>query len=207
VDTGVTRSLVADPARAGVGWVVRKAMHPEKMKLRTATADVLARESRAVAGVLLTHLHLDHVSGMGDVPAGTPVYTGPGEVSAHSFVNAITRGTIDRQLAGKAGIVELTFPADATGRFAGLLDVFGDGSVFAIWVPGHTPGSVAYLARTPRGPVLFTGDACHTRWGWEHGVEPGQFSADRPRSARSLETLRALVARHPNITVRLGHQW
>jgi N-acyl homoserine lactone hydrolase len=206
IDTGVTRDLVQDPGRAGVSWPVRKAMHPEKMKLLTATAELLAREPRPISGVLLTHLHLDHVSGMGDVPAGTPVYTGPGEVSAHSFTNLFTRGTIDRQLEGKGGIIELPATADPSGRFAGLLDLFGDGSVFALWVPGHTPGSLAYLVRTPKGPVLFTGDACHTRWGWDHGVEPGEYSSDRPRSAVSLKTLKDLVARHPQIDVRLGHQ-
>jgi N-acyl homoserine lactone hydrolase len=121
-------------------------------------------------------------------------------------MNAFTRGTIDRQLEGKAGIIELAPAADPSKRFAGLLDLFGDGSVFAIWVPGHTPGSIAYLVRTPKGPVLLTGDACHTRWGWDHGVEPGEFSSDRPRSAVSLKTLQDLVARHPRIEVRVGHQ-
>ena len=96
--------------------------------------------------------------------------------------------------------------ADPSGRFAGVLDLFGDGSLFAILVPGHTAGSVAYLARTPRGPVLFTGDTSHTRWGWEHDVEPGEFTADRPKNAESLKRLRALVAEHPAIDVRLGHQ-
>jgi hypothetical protein len=54
--------------------------------------------------------------------------------------------------------------------------------------------------------VLLTGDACHTAWGWEHGVEPGSFSSDRSRSAASLAALKKLVARHPAIDVRLGHQ-
>jgi hypothetical protein len=54
--------------------------------------------------------------------------------------------------------------------------------------------------------VLYVGDACHTRWGWEHHVEPGTFSADRPKSVASLEQLEDLVLRHPTIEVRLGHQ-
>jgi len=87
-----------------------------------------------------------------------------------------------------------------------VLDVFGDGTVWALAVPGHTPGSTAYLARTPTGPVLLVGDACHTAWGWENGVEPGKFSADLPKSADSLARLKRLVARHPEIDVRLGHQ-
>jgi glyoxylase-like metal-dependent hydrolase (beta-lactamase superfamily II) len=206
VDTGVTRTLVEHPADAGVGWLVRKYMHPEKMKLVTATETILRREPRPLAGVLLTHLHLDHVSGMRDVPAGTPVYAGPGETRDRNFLFLFSRGTIDAQLDGQAEIAEWAFAPDASGRFAGVLDLFGDGTVFAISSPGHTPGSTAYLARTPRGPVLFTGDACHTRWGWDHGVEPGSFSSDRPRSRGSLEALRALAARHPGLEVRLGHQ-
>lgn len=205
VDTGVTRQLVEDPSQAGVGWVVRKAMHLEKMKLRTDTATLLRREP-PLAGVLLTHLHLDHVSGMRDVPPGTPIYAGPRETTDRAFLNLFAQGSINGMLEGQDPINAWRFGADSSGRFAGVLDVFGDGTVFAILVPGHTVGSVAYLARTLRGPVLLTGDTCHTRWGWEHGVEPGSFSSDRAQNAVSLANLRALVERHPGIDVRLGHQ-
>jgi glyoxylase-like metal-dependent hydrolase (beta-lactamase superfamily II) len=206
VDTGVTRALVEDPANAGVGWLVRKFMHTEKMKLGTDTATLLAREPRPLAGVLLTHLHLDHVSGMRDVPRGTPIFAGPGETRDRDFLFLFSRGTIDAELEGQDAIQEWRFAPDASGRFAGVVDVFGDGTVFAISSPGHTPGSTAYVVRTPRGPVLLTGDACHTRWGWEHDVEPGSFSSDRPRSRASLEALRSLAARHPGLEVRFGHQ-
>ena len=206
VDSGVSRALVEDPAHAGVGWIVRKAMHTEKMTVRTDTATLLARQRQPLAGVLLTHLHLDHVSGMRDVPAATPIFSGPGETRDRELLFLFSRGTIDGQLEGKDAIQEWAFAPDASGRFAGVLDLFGDGTVFALLVPGHTPGSTAYVVRTPHGPVLLTGDACHTRWGWEHDVEPGTFSSDRPRSRASLEALRALAARHPGLEVRLGHQ-
>ncbi len=60
--------------------------------------------------------------------------------------------------------------------------------------------------RTTHGPVLLTGDTSHTRWGWDHTVEPGDYTDDKPRNLASLRQLKALVADHPAIEVRVGHQ-
>lgn len=206
VDTGIEKALRDHPETADIRGLVARYMGLEKMKFVAPLGDWLAAHPEPIRGVFFTHLHLDHAGGAGDLAAGTALYTGPGEAGASGFLNMFVQGSTDRLLAGKADIGEWAFKPDATGRFEGVLDVFDDGSVWALWVPGHTPGSTAYLVRTTRGPVLLTGDACHTRWGWEHDVEPGSFSVDRPQSAESLARLRRLVAEHPNIQVRLGHQ-
>jgi glyoxylase-like metal-dependent hydrolase (beta-lactamase superfamily II) len=206
VDTGVERAMRDRPGDAAVRGVVASRMKLETMAIRTPLADWLAAQAEPLGGVFLTHLHPDHVTGMADVAPGTPIYVGPGEASSRALVNVVLQANLDRALAGKAPLAEWPFAPDASGRFAGVLDVFGDGSVWALWVPGHTPGSTAYLVRTPSGPVLLTGDACHTRWGWEHDVEPGSFSSDLPRSASSLAALRRLAADHPGMEVRFGHQ-
>jgi len=206
VDSGVESALVKDPSNAVVRGVVAEAAHLDAMKVRRTTADVLAAEPSPPAGVLLTHLHLDHVLGLPDVPRGTPLYVGTGEARASGFMNVFVRSTTDRALEGHAPLREWQFTEGRGSGLAGVLDVLGDGSIWAIHVPGHTPGSTAYLARTPKGPVLFVGDASHTAWGWEHGVEPGTFSSDQPKSAESLRALQAFVKRHPSIDVRLGHQ-
>ncbi|MBI2390485.1 MAG: MBL fold metallo-hydrolase [Deltaproteobacteria bacterium] len=198
VDTGAERALRDDREHTVFGGLIGRFMHADLLRVRQDTGGWLG--GRKVSGVFLTHMHLDHLTGMRDVPDDAPIFTGPGESSEVGLVPRLLRSATDQALEGKGALNELQFGSD------GVLDVLGDGSFWAIHVPGHTKGSTAFLARTRQGPVLLTGDACHTRWGWDHGVEPGSFSEDRPMSAKSLARLRDLVARHPKIEVRMGHQ-
>lgn len=216
VDTGVERRYRDARDDAPLSWLVRSAMNMEKLEVLMPLGDYLAARGRPVSGVFLTHLHLDHIMGVSDMPASTPLYIGPGEAEDSRWVNFFSRSSVDDTLEGHAPLREFRFFSGAAtpdasrpakrAAFEGVIDVFADRTLFALWVPGHTPGSVAYLVRTPKGPVLLTGDACHSRWGWKHQVEPGSFSSDQPRSARSLAALELFVKEHPTIDVRLGHQ-
>jgi N-acyl homoserine lactone hydrolase len=206
VDTGVSKRLVEDPESVGVGWVLRKFAKIQRMQVRQDTSSVIKAEGVPLKGVFMTHLHLDHISGMPDVPKDVPIYTGPGEPEYSSFVHMAVQGTEDSLLEGRPALREFQFSKDPGGNFEGVIDVFGDGSFFAIQTPGHTPGHVSYLARTPTGPVLLTGDTAHTRWGWENDVEPGTYTDNRESERKSLLALKALSERHPKISVKLGHQ-
>lgn len=206
VDTGVSQQLLDDPGKAGLGWLLRQGMPIDSMKIQKGTADILRALPGKLSGVFFTHLHIDHITGMPDIPGDVPLYVGKSEATEKNLINLFVHGATNQLLAGKQRLQEWDFQPDTAKQLEGVVDVFGDGSVFAISVPGHTPGSTAYLVRTAQGPVLLTGDTCHTRWGWEHAVEPGDYTVDNARNLTSLISLKQLVARHPNIEVRVGHQ-
>ena len=206
IDTGAEKALENDRDHAAFRGFVASFMHMEKMKLVHPLGDWLKEHGGKVDGVFFTHLHLDHVTGLPDVPKGTPLYAGPTEAHDRGLLNVFSRSGMDRSFEGRPALNEWGFRPDPDGRYAGVLDVFGDGSLFAIYVPGHTRGSTAYLARTTKGPVLVTGDTASTVWGWEHQVEPGSFTADHAQDAEALAKLHRLVEEHPAIDVRLGHQ-
>lgn len=203
IDSGVAASF-RDRDTAPVSGMVASAMNFDALAVHVDTATLLTRIG-PVAGVFLTHLHLDHIMGLPDVPDAVPVYVGPGEAAASGFLNMFTQGTTD-DLIGEAELRHWAFAADPDGVVDGVIDVFGDATVFAIHAPGHTPGSTAFVVRTPQGPALLVGDACHTDWGWQHAVEPGTFNNDGEQAARSLSRLQALARSIPGLTVHLGHQ-
>ena len=202
IDSGIDRGLAA-----GEAGPVRGLVHhfTDSMEPVASLGEMLG--DTVPAGVLLTHAHLDHVLGLPDLDPGVPVITGPGELAARSLQTALIRRTLGQVFDDRTALHSLD-PAESLslGPVGQAWDLLGDGSLFALSTPGHTPGSISVLARTTGGPVLFTGDTCHTRWGWEHGVPPGSYTADGDENRRSLGMLQALAQAVPGLVVRVGHE-
>jgi len=74
----------------------------------------------------------------------------------------------------------------------GDVDVFGDGSVVALHLPGHTPDHMALLVKLASGPVLLTGDLYHSREAREkRGVPP--FNTSREQTLQSMDKFEKLA--------------
>lgn len=204
VDSGISQAI-ADGDLDVFSWAVKQAMPMDQFRVKRSTKAWLETEPEPVKGVFLTHLHMDHILGVVDFPDDTPVYVGPGEAHGSRFVNMFVQGTTDRALAGHE-VRSLQMTPDPDGAFTAVQDVFGDGSFFAVHTPGHTAGHLAFVARTPDGPVLMTGDASHTAWGFEHGVPPGTYTDDSDQGDAALVALRGLAEAHPSMRIFPGHQ-
>ena len=86
----------------------------------------------------------------------------------------------------------------------GDLDIFGDGTVVAYFLPGHTPGHMALLVRLKSGPVLLSGDVAHAHDTLELKAVP-TFNADRTQSIASMERFEKL-ARDTRAKVIIQHE-
>jgi N-acyl homoserine lactone hydrolase len=72
------------------------------------------------------------------------------------------------------------------------LDIFGDGTVVAYFLPGHTPGHMALLVRLKSGPVLLSGDVVHGHDTLTLKAVP-TFNTDRAQSIASMERFERLA--------------
>jgi len=83
-------------------------------------------------------------------------------------------------------------------------DVFGDGTVMMLNMPGHTPGHHSLLVRLKEmGNVLITGDLAHFHENYDSNGVP-TFNTDRSQSLASLDRFKQL-AKNLNATVIIQH--
>ena len=115
--------------------------------------------NRKVKAILLTHCHIDHIAAayrFGDVP----IYIGKGDIGYLSGKREFGANFI-RLLYWTIGSPH--YPEKYIPVSDGMkVDVNGT-TFIAYEMPGHTPGSVAWLHRD----VLFTGDAAVSFYGYD----------------------------------------
>jgi N-acyl homoserine lactone hydrolase len=206
IDSGLDASF-ATAAYGNIQWPARWVLAvlvdaPYRQRAGEDVAAQLAQHGATVRKVFFTHLHMDHTAGVPALPADVELVTGPGE--ADDAYQVFGFGHIP----ASATLRELDFEgAPVLAPLGPALDLFGDGSLWAISTPGHSRGHVSFVVNAEHGPVLLAGDASHFRCGFEHGIGPAAPEVDEElRAQESLDRLRAFADRHPQVQVFLGHE-
>ena len=84
------------------------------------------------------------------------------------------------------------------------IDVFGDGEVVALFLPGHTNGHHALLVKLKSGDVLLTGDLYHTEIARQKRAKPS-WNDNAEQTLASMDKFEAM-AKKLNAKVIIQHE-
>lgn len=205
IDVGYDPSVSDDPAQTLGVFFGKFAM---KHRVRgDVLGEVRSRgiDPAQVSTVLMTHLHLDHVSASGQWPNAefavdrVELATGLGWRGPGPYIRRHLE-TIDRWR-------ELDFngpEAEPFETFARTIDFFGDGSVRLISSPGHAPGHQSVLLQLGDRFALILGDAMMSTVELREPVIDG-LMLDQDSYIRSGEEARAFMRAHPDTLAIPSH--
>ncbi len=207
IDPAFGKTIAHDLARAGFLFSAISGTADTKRPL----VDVLREEGIDPASIhfaLATHLHWDHIGGLRDLP-NAKILIGQQELeSARHLHQWVEDGVMPHHLAGvKDRLFTFPFNGPARDGFSASFDVFGDGSIIAVPLPGHTEGSTGFWVTDLNGHHwLFIGDASWTVWGIEkpaHKTVP--IDANRDELSNTLGLLHAIFVNRPDVTIVPAH--
>jgi N-acyl homoserine lactone hydrolase len=116
--------------------------------------DAVGYDRSRLLGVLPTHIHWDHVSGLDGLRV--PIWMNAGE---RRYAAEGPEGEVFRRVSAGQEIHEYEFTGPPYLGFPASLDVHGDGSVVIALAGGHTTGSVVVFVTVPAGHrYAFIGD-------------------------------------------------
>lgn len=144
----------------------------------------------------ISHYHGDHVGQAPLLPQAT-LLIGKGDW------DAIT-GVTPNSMANAAPFEHWISGGGKVEAMPGDKDVFGDGSVVILTMPGHTPGHSSLLVRLEdMGNVLISGDLAHFHENYENNGVP-TFNTNRADTLASFDRFKKM-AESLDATVILQH--
>lgn len=125
-----------------------------------------------VTRVVLSHAHFDHTGSIPEFPNATVTVSAAERHWVESGLTAMDFVDLD-PLQGMPRWEAIDFTAEKPlATLLGAHDLLGDGSLVAVDLSGHTPGSMGLIVRTAEAPVLLTGDAAWTDKSWRWPARP-----------------------------------
>lgn len=195
IDTGWHREIspegkynrFAQVKHMGVGhFLLNQGVVPEGEALVEQLA-AMKIQPQDIDYLILSHLHTDHASGLRQ-------FTNAKRILASREELDDTKKYAVRYAASMWKDVKFdpfSFEETGIGPVGRSLDLFGDGSVELIQIPGHTSGLTAVKLNGGGKFVLLFADGGYAKKSWEELIPPGT-ALDEKQAFHSLEWIRQM---------------
>jgi N-acyl homoserine lactone hydrolase len=187
-DTGLSEDTLGRPLQGpkATGETLAKLLPEQLAQLRV--------DPKQIEVIGISHYHYDHV-GQAKLFPQARLLLGKGDVQVLRTPNSPRAKPLAHWIGGDGKIEEIS----------GDKDVFGDGSVLMLDLPGHTPGHHGLLVKLARtGYVLLSGDLAHFRENYVSNGVPS-FNFDRAQTLASLDRFK-LIEKNLRATVIIQHE-
>lgn len=184
IDTGLVPDATID-AHAAYGDLAnerRIALKPNQRIDRQL--ELVGHKVSDVTHLLVSHLHWDHTGGLYLFPQAQ-FYVMTGELQ-YAYWPAAGGPLFRRE------DIEPTRGYAWNQIDSEELDLFGDGSIRMLHMPGHTPGNASFVVRLANRTIVLAGDTAHLYSGY-NGELPMPSDYSSLDSVRSLRRLRLLA--------------
>lgn len=175
------------------------------LKVKQTLGDWMTANPAKLNGVFLTHMHIDHLMGGGDLGKEIPIYTGTKESTSTAFINMFVQGSTNDLLGEGKQSKNQNFPMQ-TLNWVFLLQTFwrwlsycslfswSHSRQFSIFSSQHKWSSTC--SRGYLSYYLRLAKQC----------SPGDFTADRDKNRNSLNALQLIAKKFKDIKIHPGHQ-
>ncbi len=183
-------------------------------------AQMLARcgvRPEEVRTLIVSHFHLDHIAGLRDFPAAEILCTQRALASIQSLANggwqaakhAYDPGLLPPDFAARVRPLPDLAAHPAEG-FAHTWDLFGDGSVRAVSLPGHAAGQIGLRFRCRDEEFFLVADACWHEAGLRehegpHPLAEQWFWDDPVEGRKTRRLLETFVRERPGVHLVPSH--
>ncbi|WP_413612199.1 MBL fold metallo-hydrolase [Bdellovibrio sp. HCB-110] len=207
-DTGLGRT--AEKQTQDMVWWARIATEFSQDEATNGpVADQLKKMNIKLDKIIVSHVHFDHVSGLADLP-DVPVEIQPQELAFTKTKDA-SPAVFPSLFSEKTLWNTYELENKEYEGYPKSRDVFADGSLVLVGLPGHTPGSVGLFVNISATQRAFlVGDTVWNSEAIEKGVPKfwlaRMFADNKPDEVlKRIEELQALHKRKPEILIVPSH--
>jgi glyoxylase-like metal-dependent hydrolase (beta-lactamase superfamily II) len=214
-DTGYAPRMLEVTRR--LPFVLYRAATPLRLRPELAVVAQLERlglRADDIRRVLISHFHADHIAGLRDFPRADYIATRQAydDVATRQGIAALRRAFIPALLPEhfeRRATLLAPFQGESLPALGATHDLFGDGSLRLLELPGHARGQMGLLARTGRGWVLFAADGCWMRRAVRENRPPSRLThlfVDNPVMVRAtIQRLHLFAAERPDVLIVPSH--